>query len=210
MISRIVRFFFGGKQAVLSILVLLVGGVAGWQSVLHWWSTGYSSGTRTGLLRKVSLKGTPLCRYVSVEMVPYGSVGVGAATDAFEFTLDDSREEAPLYKQLQDSERRGKPVTIAYRQDLHKWPWRSCVTTNHFATAIHVEDPAVPAAPATSTPQVGALPGSPPGVGAAPTGAGFPSVPTGAATTPVSAPDKTVATENSSTKNRNGKRTILA
>jgi len=177
---------------ILAVPTVILGGVAAWQGTVHWWNKGYSTGTRTGVLRKVSMKGTPLCRYASVEMVMQGSVALGAPTDGFEFTLDDSSEQNPLYQKLQEAERRGRPVTVQYRQDLHKWWWRDCVTTEYYATGIVVDDSAPPEPAKKALEPVAPAPSAPAPSAPAPS-APRPAAPTGGGMDPALAPVPTNA-----------------
>jgi hypothetical protein len=100
---------------VLSLLsVVLIG--SGVQWLRWWWNQSYSRGTRTGILRKLSIKGSPLCKFVSGELALAGQVP-GLAQDIWMFTLDDTNESNPLFVKLRAAERSAKPVTVEYRQD---------------------------------------------------------------------------------------------
>ncbi|HEX2569585.1 MAG TPA: hypothetical protein VH877_08505 [Polyangia bacterium] len=100
---------------ILSLLMVpLIGG--GFQWLRWWWNYGYSRGTRTGVLRKLSIKGSPLCKFVSGELALAGQ-GPGQTQDIWQFTLDDTNESNPLFVKLRTAERGAKPVTIDYRQD---------------------------------------------------------------------------------------------
>ena len=84
-----------------------------------WWHYAYSRGSRTGIVRRVSIKGPPYCKYVSAELATQGS-GI-AQTEVWEFSIDDNREDAPLLVALRDAEKGGGRVTVKYRQDLGQW-----------------------------------------------------------------------------------------
>lgn len=112
----------------IGIALLLVG----WQVVRGWWLHGYSVGSRTGVLRKLSKKGSPLCKYMSGEMVMVGSAI--QSPEAWEFTLDDENPAGTVMKTLEAAVRTAKPVTVRYRQDKGKW-W-ACAPTEYFVTSV--------------------------------------------------------------------------
>ena len=113
-------------------LVLLI---AAWQGLRYWWYHGYSRGTRTGLLRKLSVKGSPMCKYLSGEMVLIGSgVAPNQPPEIWTFTVDNDREDAPVVKALHAAERSAKEVTVEYRQDKGKW-W-ACADTEYYVTGV--------------------------------------------------------------------------
>lgn len=112
-------------------LVLLI---AAWQALRYWYYHGYSHGTRTGIIRKLSLKGSPLCRWVSGEMAIVGTQP-GQQPELWEFTIDQSGLDSPIAKKLYDAQRQVKPVTLSYRQDRGKW-W-ACASTEYYV--INVE-----------------------------------------------------------------------
>ena len=119
--------------AVLA-LVCLVGAVFG---VRYWWDYGYSRGTRTGYLRKLSLKGPPYCKYVSGELALAGGMAAGQAPEVWQFTVDNANEHGPLMDSLHAAEKAGKLVTLQYRQDLHMW-WR-CSDNEYYVVGIDKE-----------------------------------------------------------------------
>jgi hypothetical protein len=123
------------KTKVLLILSLfgLIALYAGYQALKFWWYTGYSKGSRTGIIRKLSLKGPPYCKYISAEMALQGT-GPGQPPEIWEFSLDKEDQSSPLYKQLEEAQRAAKPVTLRYRQDLKMW-WR-CAPTEYFVTEV--------------------------------------------------------------------------
>ena len=77
-----------GKKIVVLLPLALIVFVGAWQGLRYWWLHGYSRGTRSGIVRKVSRKGSPVCKYVSVEMVVNGTQAGQQAT-IWEFSVDD-------------------------------------------------------------------------------------------------------------------------
>jgi hypothetical protein len=124
---------FGPKWKVGLGLFVLVGLLAAWQGLRFWWYHGYSSGERTGIVRKLSVKGSPVCRYAEGELALTGA-SVGQPVEVWTFSLDDYNDANPVMKQLRDSERAGTRVTLAYRQDLKSW-WR-CTPHEYFVTKV--------------------------------------------------------------------------
>ena len=103
----------------IGILLFLI---TAWQYVSYWFATGYSKGSRTGVVRKISVKGPPYCKYLEGEMVLQGANLVQAA-ELFKFTVDDHNESNPIVQDLKKAERDGSRVTLDYRQDKNIW-WR--------------------------------------------------------------------------------------
>jgi hypothetical protein len=108
------------KVALVLIPLGLVLLVSAWQGITYWWRHGYSVGERSGVVRKVSLKGSPVCKYLSGEMHLQGSLA-GAPAEVWEFSVDDKNEDSPLVKELHEAARSGSRVTLKYRQDLPMW-----------------------------------------------------------------------------------------
>ncbi len=118
-----------GKIAfVLLILFLIVGA---WQGLYYLFRHGYGEGTRTGIIRKIAVKGPPYCKYLSGEMALQGQ---NVAAEVFVFSADNRDEGTPLVKALQEAERTGARVTLKYRQDHPLW-WR-CNPSEYFVTAV--------------------------------------------------------------------------
>jgi hypothetical protein len=111
-------------------LVILVGA---WQGLRYWWLHNYSSGSRTGVIRKVSVKGPPVCKYLSAEMVLIGSAP-GVAPQIWEFTVMNDSPGDPLVAKLHDAETSGKQVTVDYQQNKARW-W-ACAHTEYYATKV--------------------------------------------------------------------------
>jgi hypothetical protein len=123
------------KRKTLLILVLLglVALVAGEQGIAYWWHYGYSRGTRTGIIRKISVKGNPVCKYLAGELALQGGQ-LGQPQEIFNFSVDDKSDSNPLVQQLHDAERQGTRVTLDYRQDRNIW-WR-CNPAEYFITKV--------------------------------------------------------------------------
>lgn len=106
---------------------------ASFKGIEYWWYRGYSAGTRTGTIRKVSVKGPPFCKYLAGEMVTQGAVP-GQPLDVWEFSVDDPNEGNPVVVALQDAEKKGARVTVHYRQDLHSM--FRCTPSEYFITKV--------------------------------------------------------------------------
>jgi hypothetical protein len=107
--------------------------VVAYEGLRVWWFRGYSVGSRTGVIRKVTEKGPPYCKYLSAEMV----VQTGAVTTAaevWEFSVDDDKPTAPVVVALKNAEKKGERVTVDYRQDLHSL--FRCTPSEYFATKV--------------------------------------------------------------------------
>jgi hypothetical protein len=114
---------------IFAVVALL----AAWQGLRFWWYHGYSTGERTGVVRKMSVKGTPLCKYAEGELALTGSMP-GQNVEVFTFSVDNQHESNPIMKQLKEAERTSSRVTLHYRQDLKSW-WR-CTPHEYFITSV--------------------------------------------------------------------------
>ena len=124
------------KLIIVGVLFGLIGVVAAVHGVRWWWYRGYSRGSRTGILRKLSVKGSPLCKYLSGEMALIGSP-MGQAPVIWEFTVDDDSDTNPIVVKLHAAERAAKEVTVDYRQDLdNKGKLWSCAQTDYYVTGV--------------------------------------------------------------------------
>jgi len=112
----------------------LLGLVALWQVGRYYWYFWYFLFTRSGYLRKVSLKGPPYCKYIMGEMVLQRGGEVAAGSEVWEFSVDAENEDAPIVKQIREAERAGKLATVRYRQDLNMW-WR-CAPTEFYVVGV--------------------------------------------------------------------------
>lgn len=115
--------------AVFAVVALL----AAWQGLRFWWYHGYSTGERTGIVRKLSVKGTPLCKYAEGELALTGAQP-GQNVEIFTFSIDHHSDADPILKQLREVERSNARVTLRYRQDLKSW-WR-CNPNEYFITGV--------------------------------------------------------------------------
>ena len=64
----------GRKSLLILIPIALVVLFAGYEGARVWWYRGYSVGARTGVIRKLSIKGPPYCKYLAGELVLQGTV----------------------------------------------------------------------------------------------------------------------------------------
>ncbi len=114
---------------IFAVVALL----AAWQGIRFWWYHGYSTGERTGVVRKLSVKGTPMCKYAEGELALTGA-NQGQNVEVWTFSVDDHSDGNPIMKQLREAERGGTRVTLHYRQDLKSW-WR-CTPHEYFVTSV--------------------------------------------------------------------------
>jgi hypothetical protein len=116
--------------ALVPVALLLL--VAGYEGLRVWWYRGSSRGSRTGVIRKVSVKGPPYCKYLSGEMaVQTGGLIPG---EVWEFSVDDDSDTNPIIVALHDAEKKGERVTVDYRQDLHSL--FRCTPSEYFVTKV--------------------------------------------------------------------------
>ncbi len=113
----------------LALLLLFVS----YQGIRVWWYRGYSKGARTGVIRKLSIKGPPYCKYLSGELVLQGAQP-GQPAETWEFSVDDNDEGSPVVKQLHEAEKAGTRVTLSYRQDLHSL--FRCTPSEYFVVKV--------------------------------------------------------------------------
>lgn len=129
--SRLVpRSAVGISLSVVFGILFLIGA---WQGLRAWWYHGFSVGTRTGIVRKFSYKGTKLCKYWSGEVALVAD-GINARPEVWEFTVDAKDENDPLVKSIVAAEATGGRTTLHYRQDKGKW-W-ACAPTEYYVTAV--------------------------------------------------------------------------
>ncbi len=99
-----------------------------------WWYRGYSKGSRTGVIRKVSIKGPPYCKYFSGELALQGGQP-GQPPEIWEFSIEGADDEKnPLVGGLRLAEKSGERVTLTYRQDLHSL--FRCTPSEYFVNGL--------------------------------------------------------------------------
>jgi len=141
----------GTRGKLIFALVAVLSLLAAWQGLRYWWYKAYSVGERTGFLRKLTIKGTPMCKYVEGEMALIGAVP-GSVAETWTFSIDGTGQDQPVYKKLEVASRSDKVVTLKYRQDLKSW-WR-CTPHEYFVTDVLSADPPPAAPPAPVAPAV--------------------------------------------------------
>jgi hypothetical protein len=105
---------------------------SGYEGLRVWWYRAYSKGSRTGIVRKISIKGPPYCKYLSGEMGVQGSSAL--QPEIFEFSVDDDSDKNPVVVALRNAEKSGERVTLDYRQDLHSL--FRCTPSEYFVTKV--------------------------------------------------------------------------
>ena len=93
---------------------------------------GYSRGSRSGVVRKLSVKGPPYCKYFSGEMQVQGTNPL--APEIWEFSVDDDADTNPVVVALHEAEKKGTAVTLDYRQDLGAL--FRCTSVEYFVTKV--------------------------------------------------------------------------
>ncbi|HEY4117527.1 MAG TPA: hypothetical protein VGM56_06710 [Byssovorax sp.] len=124
------------KKVKLTLILAPIGLVLAYallQTAEYFYFRGYSTGERSGIVRKLSIKGSPVCKYFSGELLLQG-LQPGLQSDVFEFSVDDDKETNPIVKALHDAERSGNRVTLHYRQDLHSM--YRCTPSEYFITSV--------------------------------------------------------------------------
>jgi hypothetical protein len=105
---------------------------AGYEGIRVWWYRGYSTGSRSGVVRKLSVKGPPYCKYLSGELSVQATNTL--APENWEFSVDDDADTNPIVVALHDAEKKGTRVTLDYRQDLHAL--FRCSESEYFITKV--------------------------------------------------------------------------
>ena len=123
------------KTKVLIVLapVALLLLYFGYKGVEYWWYRGYSKGSRTGVVTKVTVKGPPYCKYLEGEM-KVGGVAASLTPETWKFSVDDDSDANPIVVALKDAEKKQTPVTLDYRQDLHAL--YRCTDSEYFITKV--------------------------------------------------------------------------
>lgn len=121
------------KKFLLAIPLALIFLFSAFEGLRVWWFRAYSKGSRTGVVRKVSVKGPPYCKYLSGELVLQGTQP-NQAVESWEFSVDDDDDKNPVVTGLKEAERTGNRVTLTYRQDLHSL--FRCTPSEYFVTGV--------------------------------------------------------------------------
>jgi hypothetical protein len=124
----------GTRGKVILVFVGLLMLVGAWQAISYWFKYGYSKGERTGVLRKLSITGSPVCKFVDGQLVLAGSLLTNNQQEPWRFTIDGVGEDLPLYKKLEEAMRADKTVTLKYRHDKPIW-WR-CTPHEYYVTDV--------------------------------------------------------------------------
>jgi hypothetical protein len=132
MLKRLVPSSIKGKVILsgVGVLALLVA----WQLLRAWWNHGVSAGTRSGIVRKIAKKGSPLCRYWMGELVITNTAVFGAVPEVWEFNVDAKSDADTLIAGLQKAESSGQRATLEFRQDKGKW-W-ACSSIEYYVTGL--------------------------------------------------------------------------
>jgi hypothetical protein len=123
------------KLIVVGVFLGIIGIVALWQYISFRFKYAYSRGTRTGIVRKVSVKGPPYCKYLEGEMALQGNV-VAMNQELWEFSVDDASEKNPVVQDIKKAEREGTRVTMTYRYDKSKEIWWRCNPSEYFVEKV--------------------------------------------------------------------------
>jgi hypothetical protein len=123
------------KAKIILGVVAVLGLVAAWQYVSYLFKYGYSRGSRTGIVRKVSVKGPPYCKYVEGELALQGAT-VAQNQDIFTFSVDENDEKSPLIQKLKKAQQDGTRVTVDYRYDKAAQIWWRCNPSEWFITNV--------------------------------------------------------------------------
>lgn len=137
--SRLVPSSVKGKLILTAFG--LVSLVVLYQVARGWWLHGYSQGLRHGIIRKISHKGSPLCRYWLGEMEitrtqvnsSQTQTAVPLPPELWEFSIQ-AKAGDPLVGQIEEAVRSNSLVSVQYRQDKGRW-W-DCTPTEYFVTGI--------------------------------------------------------------------------
>jgi hypothetical protein len=120
------------KWLLALIPVALVVAFAGFEGALVWWYRGYSRGSRTGVIRKITVTGPPFCKHLEGEMAIEG--GNGRAADIWRFSADDESDTTPIVVALKEAEKTQRHVTLDYRQD--QGALFRCADIEYFITKV--------------------------------------------------------------------------
>ncbi len=123
---------------VLAIATALVfAATIGWCYFLN--NYEYSSGSRAGVVNKISKKGLIWKTYesqIALEGIVSGDTGVGA--NIWDFSLDNQARHGEnieeIAKKLSEALESGQKFKVKYIQVLGGWPWRG--STGHYAQSV--------------------------------------------------------------------------
>jgi hypothetical protein len=118
-----------GLALIPFALILLF---VGYEALRVWWYRGYSRGSRTGIILKVTEKGPPYCKYLEAEMKVGGNATL--APESWHFSVDDDSPTSAVVVALKAAEKKQASVTVEYRQDLHAL--FRCSETEYFVTKV--------------------------------------------------------------------------
>jgi len=99
---------------------------------------GYSKGSRTGIVTKVTVKGPPYCKYLEGEMKVGGNATM--APETWKFSVDDDSDTNPVVVALKEAEKKQTTVTLDYRQDQDV-RFR-CTDSEYFVVKVEKDDEA--------------------------------------------------------------------
>ena len=119
------------RLAMVPVAVILL--LSGFEALRVWWYRGAANGTRTGILVKVTEKGSPLCKYLEGEMKVGGTTTM--APETWYFSVDDDSPTNAIVVALKAAEKKQVPVTLGYRQDTHA-PFYRCTDSQYFITKV--------------------------------------------------------------------------
>ena len=121
------------KKFLILVPLALIFLFVSFEGLRVWWYRGYAKGSRTGVVRKVSVKGPPYCKYLAGELVLQGTMP-GQPVETWEFSVDDDSDKNPIVEAVKEAERTGSRVTLGYRQDLHSL--FRCTPSEYFLTGV--------------------------------------------------------------------------
>src|SRR5262245_16159855 len=102
LIRRLVPTSVRGRVAVAVFLIALL--VTAWQLLRAWWLRGFSFGSRSGILRKISYTGSPLCKYWHGELMVSNPAVVAGPAEVWDFSVHAEANGDPIIAQLKQAE----------------------------------------------------------------------------------------------------------
>lgn len=110
------------KIGLISTGVILVG-LLGYFSFTYY--SSYSTGTRAGVVMKISKKGYIFKTYE-------GQLNLGVNQDPWDFSVDTNRQD--VVKALEDAQNNNDHVTLHYEEKFVQYAWRG--DTKYFITKV--------------------------------------------------------------------------